>query len=289
MANNLSLKNSSYYNVINLSNNEKTVFERDYRKAWKLAVEAIRLEKQKQFEESSRNYTMSAEILHRLLETPLKQELSNQIKNKFFEYKERAELLKSVSEKQRKEKAPKKAETTSMVLHGPEIGLKVIDILKHTANEIMIMSYLLFDVKTIKAESKIHRINLLDTLIQKSKNGVKLRIITSPPDIQLIGNNAWKQGNSIKRLITESYAQIKLCNFAHSKFIITDNLLILRGSANLTNIGLSGKGDTAEITNDEYIVNYYTTLFNERWRNIHKSCRNCNERVCIKEYSTFEQ
>jgi phosphatidylserine/phosphatidylglycerophosphate/cardiolipin synthase-like enzyme len=204
-----------------------------------------------------------------------------------LEYKERAELLKSISEK-RKEKATKKTGTTSVVLHGPEIGLKVIEILKNAATEIMIMSYLLFDVKTIKAENKIHRINLLDTLIQKSKNGVKIRIITSPPDIQLLGNNASKQGSSIRKLLTESSVQIKLCNFAHSKFIITDSLLTLRGSANLTNIGLSGKGDTAEITNDEHIVDYYATLFNERWKNIHKSCHNCKEKVCIKEHSIFE-
>ncbi|WXG41656.1 MAG: phospholipase D-like domain-containing protein [Candidatus Freyarchaeum deiterrae] len=268
-----------------MSNTRNTEFEKDYRKAWQLAVEAIRLEEQDQFEYASKNYTMSAEILNKLLENPLKPELSSQIRNKYFEYQERAELLKSISEKLGKEKTAKKPETTSIVLHGPEIGLKVIDILKHATNEIIIMSYLLFDVKTISAENKTHRIDLLDTIIQKSKNGVKIRIITSPPDDQLIGNSAEKQGNSIKRLLTESHIQIKLCNYAHSKFIITDNSTILRGSANLTRSGLSGQADIAEITNDEYIINYYSTLFNERWRNVHKSCRDCNENACIKEYS----
>jgi phosphatidylserine/phosphatidylglycerophosphate/cardiolipin synthase-like enzyme len=274
--------------VITLSNTRKTEFETDYRKAWQLAVEAIRLEEQEQFEDASKNYTMSAEILNKLLEKPLKPEIRNQIRNKCFEYRERAELLKSISEKRRKERTAKKTETTSIVLHGPEIGLKVIDVLKHAANEIMIMSYLLFDVKTIKAENKIHRIDLLDTLIHKSKNGVKTRIITSPPDVQLIGNNAWKQGNSINRLLTEPSIQIKLCNYAHTKFIITDNS-VLRGSANLTGSGLSGRGDIAEITNDEYVVNYYSTLFNERWRNADKTCRDCKEKVCLKEYSIPKQ
>lgn len=275
--------------MINLSNNGKSEFERDYRKAWKLAVEAIRLEQQEQFEEASKNYIMSAEILYKLLEKPLKPELSNRIRNKCFEYKERAELLKSISEKRRRERNAKKTKTTSTVLHGPEIGLKAIEILRDAKSEIMIMSYLLFEVKTIRAENKIHPINLLGTLIQKSKNGVSIRIITSPPDVQLLGKNMWKQSNSIKRLLTESNVQIKLCNFAHSKFIVADGTLVFRGSANLTHSGLSGKGDIAEITNDEYIVNYYTTLFNERWRNVHKSCRDCNEKVCIKEYSIFEQ
>jgi phosphatidylserine/phosphatidylglycerophosphate/cardiolipin synthase-like enzyme len=283
MANTHRLKNFNI--VMILSKTGKTEFETDYRKAWRLAVEAIRLEEQKQFEEASKNYTMSAEILNKLLEKPLKPELSNQIRNKCFEYQERAELLKSIFEKRVKERTAKTTEISSMILHGPEIGLTVIDILKHAANEIIIMSYLLFDVKTIKAENKIHRILLIETLIQKSKNVVKIRIITSPPDDQLIGNSAWKQGNSIKRLLTESNVQIKLCNFAHSKFIITDNSTILRGSANLTRSGLSGQGDIAEITNDAYVVNYYSTLFNERWSNTHKSCQDCDEKACVKEYS----
>jgi phosphatidylserine/phosphatidylglycerophosphate/cardiolipin synthase-like enzyme len=228
---------------------------------------------------------MSTEILYKLLGKPLSPELGKQIKNKCLEYRERAELLKSLSEKRRREKISEKNETISTILHGPEIGLKAIEIIRNAIREIMIMSYLLFEVKTIKSEKQIHQINLLDTLIQKSKNGTIIRIITSPPDIHLLGANVWKQSNSIKRLSTESNVQIKLCNYAHFKFIVADSRLVFRGSANLTHTGLSGRGDTAEITNDEYIVNYYTTLFNERWRNIHKSCRNCNEKVCTKEYS----
>ncbi len=288
MANTNSLKNLVLH-VINLSHNEKTGFERDYKKAWKLAVDAIRLEELEQFEQAGKNYLMSAEILYKLLAKPIKPELKNSIRNKYFEYKERAELLKSISEEKRKERIEIKPETISIVLHGPKIGLKAIEILRDAASEIMIMSYLLFDVKTIKAESKIHRVNLLDTLIQKSKEGVQIRIITSPPDERLLGKNVWKQGTSIKRLLTESSVQIKLCNFAHSKFIVADGIIIWRGSANLTASGLSGKGDIAEITNDEYIVNYYSTIFEERWRNVNKSCQECNEKSCLKEYSIFEQ
>ncbi|MEM3586358.1 MAG: phospholipase D-like domain-containing protein [Candidatus Jordarchaeaceae archaeon] len=274
--------------VMNLSNNGKAEFERDYRKAWELAVKAVQLEEQKQFEEASKNYIMSAAILSKLLEKPMKPELSSKIRNKCFEYRERAELLRNLSEKKRKKEGDAKKDETTIVLHGPEIGLKIIEILRSATSEIMIMSYLVFDVKTIKAENKIHRVNLIDTLIQKSKEGVKIRIITSPPDIQRIGNNASKQGKSVKRIITESDVQVKFCNFAHFKFIVVDGLLTLRGSANLTSIGMAGKGDIAEITDDKYIVNYYSTLFNERWKNIHKSCIGCNERVCTKEIFDFE-
>lgn len=270
--------------MINLSNDSEGEFERNYRKAWKLAVEAIRLEERKQYQEAYKYYSLSTEILYKLLEKPMNPELGKQIKNKCLEYKDRAELLKSISEKQRREKNSEKTETTYTLLHGPEIGLKAIEILRNATSEIMIMSYLIFEVKTIKSEKQIHKINLLDTLIQKSKNGTIIRIITSPPDIQLLGANVWKQSNSIKRLLTESTVQIKLCNYAHFKFIVADGRLVFRGSANLTHTGLSGKGDIAEITNDQYIVNYYTTLFNERWKNTQKSCRSCNEKVCNKEY-----
>ncbi len=254
-----------------------------------LAVDAIRLEELGQFEQASKNYIMSAEILYKLLGKPLKPELRNSIRNKCFEYKDRAELLKSISEKQRIERTDIKIETISMVLHGPEIGLKAIEILRDAASEIMIMTYLLFDVKTIKGENKIHRVDLVDTLIQKSKDGVRIRIITSPPDVHFLGKNAWKQVNSIQRLLTESSVQIKLCDFAYSKFIVADGLVVWRGSANLTGTGLSGKGDIAEITNDDYIVNYYSSIFEERWRNVNKSCQECTEKSCLKEYSIFEQ
>ncbi|MFB0562142.1 MAG: phospholipase D-like domain-containing protein [Candidatus Lokiarchaeia archaeon] len=272
-----------------MSSNEKAEFKRDYKKAWKLAVDAIRLEELGRFEQASKNYVMSAEILYKLFGKPLKPELRNSIRNKCFEYKDRAELLRSISEKRRIERTDIKTETVSMVLHGPEIGLKAIEILRGAASEIMIMSYLLFDVKTIKGENKIHRVDLVDTLIQKSKDGVRIRIITSPPDIQFLGKNSWKQGNSIKKLLTGSSVEIKLCDFAHSKFIVADGLVVWRGSANLTSTGLSGQGDIAEITNDEYIVNYYYTIFEERWRKVNKSCQECGEKSCLKEYSILEQ
>lgn len=274
--------------MINLSNNGKTEFRRDYKKAWKLAVDAIRLEELGQFEQAGKNYIMSAEILYKLLGKPLKPELKNSIRNKYFEYKDRAELLKSISSKQRKEITDIKPETISMVLHGPEIGIKAVEILRDAASEIMIMTYLLFDVKTIKAGNKIHRVDLIDTLIQKSKDGLRIRLITSPPDVQSLGKNAWKQGNSVKKLLTGSSVEIKFCDFAHSKFIVADGLLVWRGSANLTSSGLSGKGDIAEITNDEYIVNYYSTIFDERWRNVNKTCQECKEKSCLKEYSIFK-
>ncbi|MEM2959497.1 MAG: phospholipase D-like domain-containing protein [Candidatus Jordarchaeaceae archaeon] len=272
-----------------MSNNEKTRFEKEYKLAWKIATEAINLEKREQFKEASENYRKSAEILSKLLEKPIKQELGNSIRTKLYEYRERAELLESICEKQRKGMQPQKTETASMVLHGPEIGLKAIQILREASSEIMIMSYLIFEVKTLRAENKLYRIDLLDTLIQKSKNGVNIRIITSPPDVQVLGKNAWKQGHALIKILSESNIQIKLCSFAHSKFIVADGLVVFRGSANLTSSGLSGKGDVAEATNDEGIINYYSTIFEERWRNTSKSCQDCTEKSCLKEYPVFKQ
>ncbi|MBS7249565.1 MAG: hypothetical protein KIH08_03075 [Candidatus Freyarchaeota archaeon] len=272
-----------------MPDNEKKWFEKEYRVAWKIVMEAISLEKRGQFKQASENYRKSAEILSKLLEKPIKQELRNSIRNKLYEYRERAELLESIYEKQRKGMQPQKTETASMVLHGPEIGLKAIQILREASSEIMIMSYLLFEVKTLRAENKLYRIDLLDTLIQKSRKGVNIRIITSPPDFQILGKNAWKQGHALIKLLSESNIQIKLCSFAHSKFIVADGLVVFRGSANLTSSGLSGKGDVAEATNDECIINHYSTIFEERWRNTSKSCQDCTEKSCLKEYPIFRQ
>ncbi|MGQ9721127.1 MAG: phospholipase D-like domain-containing protein [Candidatus Jordarchaeum sp.] len=94
-------------------------------------------------------------------------------------------------------------------------------------------------------------------------------------------------GNSLKKLLNESSLRIKFCNFAHSKFIVADGLMVWRGRANLTSGGFSGKRDITEITNDEFTVNYYSTIFEERWRNMSESCQDCAEKSCFKKIFNF--
>ncbi len=246
------------------------------------------MEKGEQFKEASENYRKSAEILSKLLEKHIKQELRNSIRTKLYEYRERADLLDSIYEKQRNSMRPQKTETASMVLHGPEIGLKAIQILREASSEIMIMSHLFFQVKTLRTENKLYRIDLLDTLTKNQKRS-KYQNDHPPPDVQVLEKNAWKQGCILIKMLSESNIQIKLCSFAHSKFIVADGLVVYRGSANLTSSGLSEKGDLAEATNDECIINYCSTIFEERWSNISKSCQNCTEKYYLKEYPIFKQ
>ncbi|MEX2706322.1 MAG: phospholipase D family protein [Candidatus Freyrarchaeum guaymaensis] len=225
---------------------------------------------------------VSAGILCTLLGKTSDPELRNSIKAKCFEYRERTELLRSIHERVKERSEVRRI---SVVLHGPEVGLKALEIIRSAASELLIMSYLIFDVKTIRGRDRVYRIDLLDALIQRSESGVGVRTVTSLPDPQILGNNALSQGDSIKRLLNESNVQVKLCNFAHSKFIVADGMVVWRGSANLTAMGLSGKGDIAEVTDDEHIVEHYYALFEERWLNTDRSCFGCVEKSCLKEYT----
>ncbi|MHA1207914.1 MAG: hypothetical protein ACTSSA_02940 [Candidatus Freyarchaeota archaeon] len=65
---------------MDLDKDARNEFERDYMKAWRLAVEAIRLEEEERLQEASRNYVVSAGILCILLGKTSDPELRNSIR-----------------------------------------------------------------------------------------------------------------------------------------------------------------------------------------------------------------
>jgi len=171
-------------------------------------------------------------------------------------------------------------EWVERVFTGEGVGLSLKRMISDAVSSVSIMSYLIFDVRLVRGESGFFRVDLLDTLIRKSDDGVNVRVITSPPSASRLGvEAARKQYEAVSRMAVAG-VPVRLCDFVHSKFVLADACLLWKGSANLTGSGLSGRRDVVDVTCDPRVVGEYSKIFEARWSGRDEACSACAERSC---------
>lgn len=113
--------------------------------------------------------------------------------------------------------------------------------------------------------------DLLDDLTKKYANGIKLRIITSPRDMQK-SLTAYQSliAHKVLRVIKYFDVENKNCddfNWLHSKFYIVDDRQLFLGSLNFTKSGVHKNHEIVISTEDACAIKQFTKEFEWLWDN----------------------
>lgn len=165
------------------------------------------------------------------------------------------------------------------LLNGISIACTIVEMLDRTTQSIRIMVQNFTDVKTVTVGTESCDINLLDRLISKAKEEVKIRIIIREPEAFGAASKHFQE--AVEKLLQEAPTiEILVCAQMHIKSMIIDEAEVLEGSANFTAKGLSGIGEQATWTNNPEFVTQFTTRFDQYWVHQSSECTACKNRTC---------
>ncbi|MFX1575711.1 MAG: phospholipase D family protein [Promethearchaeota archaeon] len=169
--------------------------------------------------------------------------------------------------------------TLHQLLNGISIACTLVEMLERATQSIRIMVQNLTDVKTIAIGTDSCEVNLLDRLIAKANEGVKIRIIIREPEAFGAASKHFQE--AVEKLLQESPAiEILVCAQMHIKSLIVDETEVLEGSANFTAKGLSGIGEQATWTNNSEFVAKFIQRFDQYWIHQSSECTACKNRTC---------
>lgn len=165
------------------------------------------------------------------------------------------------------------------LLNGISIACTIVEMLDRAEQSIRIMVQNFTNVKTITVGSESCTVNLLDRLIAKDKEGVKIRIIIRDPERLGAAGKHFRE--AVEALLNEAPTiEILVCAQMHIKAMIVDESEVLEGSANFTTKGLSGLGEQATWTNNTEFVSQFVTRFDHYWVHQSSECTECKNRTC---------
>lgn len=165
------------------------------------------------------------------------------------------------------------------LLNGISIACTLVEMLDRARQSIRIMVQNFTDVKTVTVGTESCEVNLLERLITKSKEGVKIRIIIREPEVFGAASKHFQE--AVEKLLKDAPAiEILVCAQMHIKSLIIDDAEVLEGSANFTTKGLSGIGEQATWTNNSEFVSQFTTRFDQYWVHQSSECTACKNRTC---------
>jgi phosphatidylserine/phosphatidylglycerophosphate/cardiolipin synthase-like enzyme len=169
--------------------------------------------------------------------------------------------------------------TPHQLLNGISIACTLVEMLDRANRSIRIMVQNFTDVKTVTVGTQSCEINLLDRLIAKSKEGVKIRIIIREPEA--FGSASKHFQEAVEKLLNEAPdIEILVCAQMHIKSLIIDEVEVLEGSANFTAKGLSGIGEQATWTTNSEFVTQFIHRFDQYWAHQGSECTACKNRTC---------
>ncbi len=165
------------------------------------------------------------------------------------------------------------------LLNGISIAHTLVEMLDRATQSIRIMVQNFTDVKTITVGTESCEVNLLNRLIAKANQGVKIRIIIREPEAFGAASNHFQE--AVEKLLQDAPSiEILVCAQMHIKSIIIDESEVLEGSANFTAKGLSGIGEQATWTNNTEFVTQFTQRFDQYWVHQSSECTECKKRTC---------
>lgn len=169
--------------------------------------------------------------------------------------------------------------TLHQLLNGISIACTLVEMLDRATQSIRIMVQNLTDVKTITVGTESCEVNLLNRLIAKAKEDVKIRIIIREPEAFGAASKHFQE--AVEKLLQDGPAiEILVCAQMHIKSLIIDETEVLEGSANFTAKGLSGIGEQATWTNNSEFVAKFIQRFDQYWVHQSSECSTCKNRTC---------
>ncbi len=165
------------------------------------------------------------------------------------------------------------------LLNGISIACTLAEMLDKATRSIRIMVQNLTDVKTVTVGTESCEVNLIGRLVEKAKEGIKVRIIIREPEAFGAASKHFQE--AVETLLQDAPdIEILVCAQMHIKALIIDETEVLEGSANFTAKGLSGIGEQATWTNNFDFVDQFTKRFDEFWVHQSSECTTCKNRTC---------
>ena len=134
----------------------------------------------------------------------------------------------------------------------------------------------------VDPEAQKPAVNLLAIIKQLHEAGVKIRILTTPPAL-IEGVERWKQADALQNLASNN-VEFRLCSHIHFNGVLIDDAGVWRGTAPLTEKGLSGLDDVAEYSTAQWLKAVYLDLFRDRWEQSDLTCSQCFEKTCLTKF-----
>ena len=180
------------------------------------------------------------------------------------------------------EKADQEGVAEVQLLRGPQLASQLLRMLQSAQYRVLIATHQLHDVDLIDPEAQRPAVNLLAIIKQLHEAGVKIRILTTPPAL-IEGVERWKQADALQNLASNE-VEFKLCSHLHFNGVLIDDAGVWRGTAPLTEKGLSGLDDVAEYSTAQWLKAVYLDLFRDRWEQSDLTCSQCYEKTCLTKF-----
>lgn len=169
-----------------------------------------------------------------------------------------------------------------LMLRGPKIATHLLQMLQAAQYRVLIATHQLHAVDLLDLEAQKSAVNLVTLLKELHDKKVKIRILTTPP-AQIPGVDRWKQADALRILANEGI-EFRLCSHLHFNSILIDDSGVWRGTAPLTEKGLTGLDDIVEYSTAQWLKAVYLDLFRTRWEQSDITCSQCYEKTCLSKF-----
>lgn len=168
------------------------------------------------------------------------------------------------------------------ILRGPQLASQLLRMLQSAQYRVLIATHQLHDIDLVDPEAQKPPSNLLTMIKELHEAGVKIRILTTPPAL-IEGVDRWKQADALQNLAGAG-VEFKLCSHLHFNGVLIDDSGVWRGTAPLTEKGLTGLDDVAEYSTAQWLKAVYLDLFRARWEQSDLTCSQCFEKTCLSKF-----
>jgi hypothetical protein len=169
------------------------------------------------------------------------------------------------------------------LLRGFEATAQLLKMLQAAQYRVLIATNQLHEVELADPETQKPTVNLLTLLKELHTAGVKIRVLTTPP-AYIEGVNRWKQADALRTLANEGI-EFRLCSHLHFNGVLVDDSGVWRGTAPLTETGLTGLDDVIEYSSAQWLKAVYLDLFRARWEQSDLTCSQCYEKTCLSKFT----
>ncbi|MFX0168083.1 MAG: phospholipase D-like domain-containing protein [Candidatus Hodarchaeota archaeon] len=246
---------------------------------------AHKLEEEGKIAEAVELLTQLSQELRALAERANTSSLRGVLLNRSREYADNATHLKRkhlAGDTAQKPESDQEGVAEVQLLRGPAATSQLFKMLQAAQYRVLIATHQLHEVELTDPETRKPATNLLTVLKELHTAGVKIRILTTPPAF-IEGVNRWKQADALRTLADEGI-EFRLCSHLHFNGILVDDSGLWRGTAPLTEKGLTGLDDVIEYSSAHWLKAVYLDLFRARWEQSDLSCSQCFEKTCLSKF-----
>lgn len=249
--------------------------------------EARRLEEEGKFEEAVELLTQLSQELRVLADRADTTSLRGVLMQRSIEYANNATRLKRrhmPSAAAAATVADQQGVAAVQLLRGADVATQLFQLLQSAQYRVLIATHQLHAVTIPHPSDEKGSLNLITVLQELYDAGVKVRILTTPPAL-LPGVTRWKQADALRTLAAHGI-EFRLCSHLHFNGVLVDDGAVWRGTAPLTEAGLTGLNDVVEYSTANWLQAVYLELFRNRWEQSDSTCVQCYEKTCLSKFKS---